>query len=259
VRYIQPEVIMRARANGAALPVWTAAVIVFHSQTRSKPIVERLGGQPLSHRVFSGLEPYEVLSTTCRQQGVGILCNVGGKMGGGPLTSALVEELASIGVRWLVGLGCAGSIHPSVPRGVQFVVSSALATDGTSRAYLSDNATQATPDKRMLHLLDSVRSRFGYSLSTVTAGTVDALYRETPPAVAGWRASGAHVINMEAAPFYAAAAACEVPALYIGHVSDELFGAEWKDWFGDDRTAMAVKSAEIAARVLEEALNRTAP
>jgi uridine phosphorylase len=107
----------------------------------------------LSHRVFSGLEPHEVLSTTCRQQGVGILCNVGDKMGGGPLASALVEELASIGVRWLVGLGCAGSIHPAVPRGVQFVVSSALATDGTSRAYLGDHATQATPDKRMLHLV----------------------------------------------------------------------------------------------------------
>ncbi len=253
VRYIDPGAIMRARAQGGALPSWQAAVIVFHGRSRSRPVIDRLGGTPMSHTVFSGVEPDEVLSTTCARQSVGILSSVGRKMGGGPLASALVEELASIGVRWILGLGCAGSIDPSIHRGSQFVIATALPTDGTSRSYLGD-AEVATPDETMLRVAAAAEKRRGRPIPGLTAATVDAIYRETPEAVAAWRKAGAQVINMEAAPLYAAAQACGVRALYVGHVSDELHGPQWRDWFGDDRGAMAAESADIAVRLLEAIL-----
>jgi uridine phosphorylase len=244
---------MRARSEGSTLPSWRAAVIVFHSRARSRPIVERLGGSPITRNVFSAMEPSEVLSTTCAGEPVGILCCVGRKMGGGPLAAALVEELASIGVGLIVGLGCAGSIDPALRRGSQFVISAALATDGTSRNYLGE-AAAAMPDGAMLAAVAATQDRRGRPIAPLTAATVDAIYRETPEAVADWRRAGAQIVNMEATPFYAAARVCGVRALYVGHVSDELHGLEWKDWFGADRDAMAWESAEIAAAVLERAL-----
>ncbi len=253
MRYIDPLVIMRARAQGAALPSWQAAVIVFHGRARSRAIVERLGGRPMTHTVFAGLEPSEVLSTTCGGRPVGILCSVGRQAGGGPLAAALVEELSSIGVRWILGLGCAGSIDPSVHRGSQFVIATALATDGTSRSYLG-TAAAATPDETMLQAAAAIEKRRGRPIPRLTAATVDAIYRETPEAVARWRGAGAHIINMEAAPLYAAAQVCGARALYVGHVSDELHGPEWNAWFGGDRGPMAAESADIAAGILAEVL-----
>lgn len=44
MRYIEPEFLMRARAGDHALPVWDAAIVVFHSRTRSRAILERLPG-----------------------------------------------------------------------------------------------------------------------------------------------------------------------------------------------------------------------
>ena len=105
-----------------------------------------------------------------------------------------------------------------------------------------------------MRTLALVERQLDLPILRVTAATIDALYRETPEAVARWRAAGAQVINMEATPLYAAARMCGVCALYIGHVSDELHGAEWKDWFGDDRDSMSRLSADIAVRVLEETL-----
>ena len=68
----------------------------------------------------------------------------------------------------------------------------------------------------------------------VAAATVDAVYRETASLVRQWVEMGAHVVNMEAAAFYAAASACGVGAGWIGHVRDLLVG-DWKDWYVDRR------------------------
>ena len=66
----------------------------------------------------------------------------------------------------------------------------------------------------------------------VAVATVDAVYRETPALVAAWRALGTQVVNMESAPFYAAASACGVRALWLGQVSDMLLDT-WHDWHFD--------------------------
>jgi purine-nucleoside phosphorylase len=80
----------------------------------------------------------------------------------------------------------------------------------------------------------------------VKAATVDAVYQETHPLIESWRKVGAQVINMESAPLYAAAAACGLEALWLGHISDVL-GVGWQDWYVD-RTKM---TAETIERVVE--------
>ncbi len=67
---------------------------------------------------------------------------------------------------------------------------------------------------------------------------VDAVYRETPRIVDEWRGMGASIVNMEVAAFYAAAKACGIRALWLGHVSDILIG-DWEDWYVDRRDMTA--------------------
>lgn len=59
---------------------------------------------------------------------------------------------------------------------------------------------------------------------------------------------GAHVVNMESAPFYAAAAVCGLRAIWIGHVGDVLTG-DWQSWH-IDRTAMNQATVENCLALL---------
>jgi uridine phosphorylase len=49
---------------------------------------------------------------------------------GGPQAAILVEELAELGVKYMIGYGAAGGIVPDLPQGTQIVVSN---IDGISR------------------------------------------------------------------------------------------------------------------------------
>ncbi len=120
------------------------------------------------------------------------------------------------------------------------VIRSALATDGTSEHY---GVGPFKPDRGLQGLVPSA--------AHVTAATVDAVYRETPALLDGWKNVGAQVINMEAAPFYAAANACGIRAVWLGHVSDLLIG-EWKDWYVD-RQEMNDGTIENCLAVIRDA------
>ena len=128
-----------------------------------------------------------------------------------------------MGVPCVIGYGAAGSLDSSLPHGTQLVVTSALPTDGTSAHY---GVGPFTPDQALRELVPSAVG--------VTAATVDAVYRETTEYVDSLRSAGAQVVNMEAAPFYAAAQTCGLKAVWIGLVSDVLDG-DWRDWYVDQR------------------------
>jgi hypothetical protein len=60
---------------------------------------------------------------------------VQGCLWGGPQAAILVEELACLGVRDVIGFGIAGSLVESVPKGTQIVGAGGIVIDTTSRAY----------------------------------------------------------------------------------------------------------------------------
>jgi uridine phosphorylase len=234
------------------VPKFRRAVLVFHSATRSRFAMRRFGGSPLGYKLLTGATMEEVL--LCPDGQTVLVVNVGSHGGGGPLATSLVEELAFLGVKVIVGLGCAGSLDPSLPRGTQFVAARGLATDGASRVYLSRGQDTVSLPERELAVVTQAADGLGIPVVPTTGVTVDVIYRETPELVAQWRGLGGHWINMEVTPLYAAAAACGVRAIYLGHISDELFGPEWRAWFGDERNAMAETTAELGAAILEQML-----
>jgi len=149
---------------------------------------------------------------------------------GGPQTAILVEELAALGVRIVIGYGVAGSLVADLPKGTQIVAASGVVTDGTSRAYT--HLDEVAADSALMAELETAAAGLGIEVRLARVATVDALYRETPDDVRGWLARGAHAINMETAPLYAAAAACEMRSVWLGHISDSLSldSEAWESW-----------------------------
>ena len=241
-RYITPERLIRARF-GPGLPSWETVVLVFHGFIRSRRIVSRFDTRPFTRRLLSGTTADDLYETT-DFSGL-IVSNIGARFGCGPTVAALVEELAYLGVQRIIGIGCAGSINREVPRGTQFILERALVTDGTAQRYGAPLWSFVTPDQSLLRVCRDIAASLG-EYRRVTGAQVDAIYQETPQLVREWRSKGADVINMEVSTLYSAAAYCGVPAVYLGHVSDELLPDHWDPWTGDDRDEMVDRSADLA-------------
>jgi uridine phosphorylase len=149
---------------------------------------------------------------------------------GGPQAAILIEELAALGVRTIVGYGVAGSLHPQeLPQGTFVVAETALPTDGTTRAYGATSIQSADPG--LLEAAISAGKKVGCPLTRVRAATVDALYRETPSLIQDIRDQGGQIVQMECSPLYAVSAACGVRSVWIGYVTDCLSDGSWTDWY----------------------------
>lgn len=222
---------MRLRLGEEPRPAWDVAVLSFRGETGTQALVSKLNARPLTRKVLYGLEVsldrpvvYEARLAT---RSIVLVTHC---LWGGPQTAILVEELAALGVRQIVGFGVAGALVDALPKGTQIVAESGLATDGTSRAYTS--AAEAVADVGLAATLVATATRLGIAVVSVKIAAVDALYRETPSDVQRWVGLGAQAINMETTPLYAAACMCGVRAVWLGHISDtlSLTTQTWDSW-----------------------------
>ena len=66
------------------------------------------------------------------------------------------------------------------------------------------------------------------------------------------RNSGGQVLYIEISFLYASAKVCNIPAVWVGHVSDRLLPqAEWEEWFSD-RDLMHIQSVAFTKELLNE-------
>jgi len=228
-RYIDPAALVRHRLGGRPSPPWRTAVVAFRDHGGTRQIARAFRARPWYHRMLGASNQVRSRCDVFEGRVNGRRVGIAGYCGwGGPQTAILVEDLAAIGVRQVIGIGACGGIVPALPRGAVVAVDRALQTDGTSRAY-ARGTSRADPG--LLQTAVREARKAGIPLSVATCATVDAIYRETPAAVRGWRRLGAEIVNMETTPFYAAARACGVKALWLGYVSDRLLGEAWDDWY----------------------------
>lgn len=245
MRYITPETLIKNRVGENPLPNWFAAVLSFHGASRSNPIIQQFDGTPLGYGVFAGINPSDVYDVEINGKHIGLLapCRLGG-----PNAAILVEELAYLGIKYIIGYGPVGSISKDLYKGQQFVASSGLTTDGTSRIYCPDlKEIKAEPE--LVNLVMDVGRNLSHDIKQVTVATVDALYQETEELFSVWRNEGAQVVNMEITPFYAASSVCNAKSVWIGHISDRLIGGEWEDWH-TGRKKMSLDGAEICKELV---------
>jgi uridine phosphorylase len=222
---------MRIRFGDGPRPRWDVGILCFRGETGCEALARRLGARPVADKTFYGVrEPgpdADVHEAVVAGRRVVLVFRC---LWGGPQAAILVEEMACLGVPIVLGFGVAGSLVPELPKGTQLYAPAGLVTDGTSRAYTARGEVPADPG--LSGALTIVARDLGIEVHPAPIATVDAIYRETADDVRRWLALGARAVNMETTPLYAAAAACEVRSLWLGHMSDSLSleTSAWESW-----------------------------
>jgi uridine phosphorylase len=146
---------------------------------------------------------------------------------GAPAAAIAVEELAVLGARDIVFIGYAGGLERALASGDLVLIDDALRGDGVSTHYGATGPTCAA-DPTAAGRLTGTLAGTGIDHRRGRSWTTDALYRETPRAVARARAGGAIVVELEIAAVYAVAASLGVAAAGAVVVGDRLGDGRWE-------------------------------
>jgi uridine phosphorylase len=138
----------------------------------------------------------------------------------------VIEELAALGVKSIVGVGTAGGLSPDLEVGQVVLCSAALRDEGTSHHY-SPPGRWALPDSE---LLASLRSALPDAL-VGPSWTTDAPYRETAEEIVAYREEGILTVDMEASAMFTVGTSLGVQTASVFCVSDVLHGEEWEPHF----------------------------
>lgn len=235
VPYLTPQTVMQARFTVNPRPQWSLAIMCFRESSNCGILIDTFKAVPLpSYKIFYGIDAEgtsrQVFQADIGGHQVGIIT---GLSWGGPQAAILVEELAHLEVKTIIGYGLAGAINPRLKKGDPIVASSSLPIDGTSKAYSHSNQPVVNGDESLLNLVEELFRENGICAHAVCAANIDALYRETTALIDEFVSQGADIVNMETSALYTAALACGVSSIWLGHISDILQHGEWEDWNTD--------------------------
>ena len=165
---------------------------------------------------------------------------------GAPIAAIVMEEAIARGVRTVLVVGSAGSLHPGLAVGDSVIVTGAEREDGTSHHYLPAGAL-VEADGDLSARLGSAATGRGLTPAEGRAWTIDAPYRETAAGISRHREAGVLVVEMEAAAIFAVAQVRQVRAALLVAISDELSGPRWRWGFGEARYLDTLVAAADAA------------
>jgi uridine phosphorylase len=148
---------------------------------------------------------------------------------GGPVSSALIEELAYYGIEYVLAYGLAGGLGTkSLAMGDFYLVERALALDGTTPHYTSDKLIPS--DGFLKSKIEDLARNAGFPpLTPVQAMTSDAIYREYDQDLDSARAQGCDIVNCDSSHLFAASREVGIRSTQCGVLSDVATssGAEW--------------------------------
>jgi uridine phosphorylase len=151
---------------------------------------------------------------------------------GGPSAAIVLRELVELGVRRAIRVGTCGALSEELQLGDLVVAESALALDGTSRAYGADGVVEA--DGELTAAMNEVR--------TGTVASTDLFYEAELDEVE------AIAVEMEAATLFQLGKGLGVAVgcvLIVSNVGDERIGDE-------ELQAAALAAGRVAAKALAE-------
>lgn len=149
---------------------------------------------------------------------------------GGPVSSALVEELAFYGIKYLLAYGLAGGLGTrNLVMGDFYLVERALSMDGTTPHYTDDRIIPS--DEFLNTAIMEAAMKKGFPTPTrVQAMTGDTIYREYDQDLADAKANGCDIVNCDSAHLFAVSRDVGVRATQCGVISDVAVGSgeEWE-------------------------------
>jgi uridine phosphorylase len=218
-----------------------------------------------ANQYFIHIPPSNV--QVCRHLGVEFLSIT--HVYGGPVSSALIEELAYYGIKYVLAYGLAGGLGTkALKMGDFYIVEKALALDGTTPHYTSDKliASDVFLNSRIKELAGST----GFAeVQPVQALTGDAIYREYDEELEFARQNGCDIVNCDSSHLFAVSSDVNIQSTECGVISDvaQDSGEEWQSTLSgmlavggetsQDPLALAGKIVEFYAEVLIPELVRS--
>lgn len=145
---------------------------------------------------------------------------------GAPAATALFEALIAIGCTDFICVGSSGGLVPELPPGTVVVPDAAIRDEGVSYHYASPSLL-ARPTAALQAVVHDAYQAAGNQVTTGTAWTTDAFYRETKTKLATRIDQGAIAVDMEAASLAAVAAFRNVRIGHALYLADTLHSDRW--------------------------------
>ena len=163
---------------------------------------------------------------------------------GGPVASALVEELAYYGIEYALAYGLAGGLGKgNLGMGDFYLVEEALAKDGTTPHYTDDRLIPSDGDLNAK--IEELASNAGLpEFKRVRAATADAIYREYDDYLEDARQNDCHIVNCDSSHLFAVGRAVGVRTTECGVISDVVRG---EDEEPESELALMLSSGEERA------------
>jgi uridine phosphorylase len=169
---------------------------------------------------------------------------------GGPVSSALIEELAYYGITDVLAYGLAGGLGTKpLKMGDFYIVEKALALDGTTPHYTREKLIAS--DEFLNGKIKELARRTGFpDMTPVQAMTADAIYREYDEDLNAARENGCDIVNCDSSHLFAVSREAGIRATECGVVSDVATG-HGEDW---QSTLAVMLSADDQAALVPLAL-----
>lgn len=250
MNYVNPRIVVENHSKGFEIPKWHVAIMCFHSIEKTLFIARSFAAKPIGYRLFSKCDKNMVFESVINNKKIGIL---GWCTGGGPMVASLIEELATTGVKYVIGIGAAASIVNTIQQNKIIVPTKLLVNDGVSKIYCKKEYIEIDPKIRTLIRSIMIKERIDYF--EVKGATIEALYRQDEKMLNPWRKQGIQIVNWELTPFFSTSEVCGINCMWIGHISDVECERVWKNWYLDRKNTFeeVVKISKLLiCRMLED-------
>jgi uridine phosphorylase len=184
---------------------------------------------------------------------------------GGPVSSALIEELNYYGIKVVLAYGLAGGLGTKgLKMGDAYIVENALVRDGTTGHYTKDSliASDAELNRTILKLAKS--HQLLSNMISVQAVTDDAIYREYDEEIEDAIAHNCDIINCDSSHLFAVSKEVGIASTECGIISDVTGNglAEWDSTLSvmlSDEATSANNPLERAGQIVEFYVEKVMP
>lgn len=146
---------------------------------------------------------------------------------GGPAAGGFIEELGFYGIKNFFACGSAGQVDHNFDSSKFVLVEKSIRDEGFSYHYLKPSRYVET-DKYLTKYLANYLDKTNHSYELATSWCTDALYRETPKAIAKRVKQGAVCVEMESAGWSAVAKFRGYKFAQLLYFSDAVKQEGWK-------------------------------
>jgi len=184
---------------------------------------------------------------------------------GGPVSSALIEELGYYGIKYVLAYGLAGGLGTKgLKMGDAYLVENALSRDGTTIHYTEEPLIASDSDLNRT-ILELAKSNPELSeMVRVQAVTGDAIYREYDAELEEAIAQQCDVINCDSSHLFAVSNKVGIATTECGIVSD-VIGSDKSEWDStlsgilSDRDDSATNPLERVGQIVEFYVEKLIP